>query len=83
MTAKSCKASFMIDCSVNERVEAFAVAHNMNVSEAFRFVLDCGLETLVKAGYEVKPLPLGHGATRGVFPAPKRSSDDGAATEPQ
>jgi hypothetical protein len=72
-----CKTSFFIDCAKLERVEAFAKAHDMNLSEAFRFVVECGLEALARAGYDVKPLPLGHGATRGVFPAP-RSKDDGA-----
>lgn len=76
MTAQ-CKTSFLIDCGKLGQVEAFAASHDMNMSEAFRFIVDAGLEVLARAGYEVKPLPLGHGATRGIFPAPERRSQDG------
>lgn len=74
---ESCKASFVLDCAKLGQMEAFAQAHNMNVSEAFRFVIDCGLETLNRAGYEMGSLPLGHGATRGIFPAPDRREQHG------
>lgn len=66
----NCKASFVLECERLGQVEAFAAANNMTVSAAFRFMVECGLETLNRAGYDMGSLPLGHGATRGTFPAP-------------
>lgn len=75
---KPCKVSFQIDCDKLTQVETFAASQGMNVSEAFRFIVDCGIEAVTRAGFDVKPLPLGHGATRGKFPAPERRGKDGA-----
>ena len=71
---KSCKVSFMFECDKLRQIESFAVANSLTVSEAFRFAIECGVETLKKAGYEMEQPPTTRRQpTRGIFPAPNRS----------
>lgn len=73
------KVSFLIERESLQQVQAFATSQDLKLSEGLRVVIQCGLMAIKKAGLagEDLPLPLGYGATRGRFPAPERSSEDG------